>query len=103
MFLSVTVSQAQLITTSQPAVRNVLSSVLGGCYISSVFFNDLFVDHRVEMCYETHEEQRDAVLDHLLNGVCFTTRCCLVQISQSQPHINDASFIRRLHFISFCI
>ena len=28
------------------------------------------MEHCIEMCYETPEEQRDAVLGHLLNGMC---------------------------------
>ena len=37
-----------------------------------MFCNDLFVDHCIETCYETREEQRDAVLDRLLNGMYFS-------------------------------
>ena len=67
MFLSVTANLAQFIATSQPAARDVPSYVLGGCCTSSVF---CIVEHCIGTCYETREEQRDAVLDHLLNGMC---------------------------------
>ena len=70
MPLSATANLAQLIATSQPAARDVLSSVLGDCCTSSLICNDLFMEHCIETCYETREEQRDAVLGHLLNGVC---------------------------------
>ena len=50
-------SYSQFIATSQLAAHDVLSSVLGSCCTSSVFCNDLFVDHCIEICYETHEER----------------------------------------------
>ena len=65
-----TVNLAQVLTASQPEARDVLSSVLGGCCTNAAFCNDLFVDHWIETCCGTNEEQRDAVLHHLLNGIC---------------------------------
>ena len=59
-----------MISTSQPEAREVLSSVLEGCCNSAAFCNDLFLDHRVKPCCETEEERRDAILHHLLNGMC---------------------------------
>jgi hypothetical protein len=35
-----------------------------------MFCNDLFADHCIEPCRDTDEERRDAVLHHLLNGIC---------------------------------
>ena len=32
--------------------------------------NDLFMKHYIETLHETNEEQRDAVLCYLLNGIC---------------------------------
>jgi len=55
---------------SQHEACDVLSSMLGCCCTSAVFCNDLFVDHCIEPCCETDEERRDAVLYHLLNGMC---------------------------------
>ena len=69
MSLSVTVNLAKLITTSQPEARDALSSMLGGWCNSPMFCNALFVDHCTEPCRDTHEERRDAVLHHLLNGM----------------------------------
>ena len=57
MSLSVTANLAQFIPTSQFAARDVLSSALGGCCAISVFYNGLFVDHCIETCNETREEQ----------------------------------------------
>jgi len=66
---SVTDNLTQVISTPQPEAREVLSSVLEGCRSSAAFCNDLFLDCRVEPCCET-EEHRDAILHHLLNGMC---------------------------------
>jgi len=59
-----------LIPTSHPQAHDVLASMLERCCADVALRNDLFVDHRVEMCCETDEERRDAVLHHLLNGLC---------------------------------
>ena len=44
--------------------------MLRGCCNCVTFCNDLFADHDIESHCETDEEQRDAVLHHLLDGMC---------------------------------
>ena len=79
MSLSVTVNLAKLVATSQPEARDALSSMLGGCCNSPMFWDALFVDHCIEPCHDTHEERHDAILHHLLNGmrVCDRTFLCV--------------------------
>ena len=74
----VTINLAQPIAASQPEARDALSSMLRGCCKNPASYNNLFVDHSIESCCDTDEEQRDAVLRHLLNGMCFMARCSLV-------------------------
>jgi len=50
--------------------RDALASFLGRCCTDATFCNDLFIDHRIETSCQTSEEQRDAVLCHVLNGLC---------------------------------
>lgn len=49
-----------------------LSSILERCCTSAQFRDDLFVHHCIEPRCETDEERRDAVLHHLLNGMCIS-------------------------------
>jgi len=66
----VTDNLVHLISTSHPQARDVLASMLERCCADVALCNDLFVDHRVETCCETDEERRDALLHHLLDGLC---------------------------------
>lgn len=52
------------------STHDVLSSVLGGCCTGAILCSDLFVEHRIELRYEADEEQQDAILPHLLSGIC---------------------------------
>ena len=51
------------ITTSRPDVRDVLSTVLGGCYTMLHFVMICFLDHCIEKCYKTNEG-RHAYMRH---------------------------------------
>jgi len=66
----VTINLAQLMAVSQSAACNAQLSVLEGCCSNNVSCNDLFVHHHIEPHHKSHEEQRDAVLHCLLNGLC---------------------------------
>ena len=60
--------------TSQSGACNALSTALEACCSDAVSCNDLFANHCIEPYRDTHEEQRDAVLRHLLNGLCILHR-----------------------------
>ena len=60
---------AHLMGSSPPRARDVLTSFLRGCCTDATICNDLFMNHRIETCSQTGEEQRDAVLCHVSNGM----------------------------------
>ena len=59
----------QLMGSSPSQACDALASFLRSCRTKPAFCNDLNMN-RVETCCETNEEQQDAVLCHILNGLC---------------------------------
>ena len=66
----VSANLAQLITSSPPDARDALARVVTDCCTSLTSCHDLFMDHRIDLCNASGDERRDAVLHHLLNGLC---------------------------------
>ena len=81
-----TLELAHLMGSSPSRARDALASFLESCCTEPVFCNDLLMNHRIETCFQTGEEQRDAVLRHVLNGLCVL-----------QPDIVSCKFFGRGH------
>ena len=57
---------------SDATARDALSSFLDECFANDMFCFDFLDDHAVVPARDSHDDRRDAVLTHLLNGECIS-------------------------------
>jgi hypothetical protein len=74
--------------------RDALSSLLNECCNNDVFCSDLIIGHGIHEDYDSRDAQRDAILKHLLNGMCALQSFALCQLlahnSASTVHLSYA-------------
>ena len=66
----VTLELAHLMGSSSSRACDALTSFLGSCCTDLTFCNDLSMNHNIGTHCQASKEQRDAVLRHVLNGLC---------------------------------